>query len=140
LVITEPIGWKTDEMEFSRHEDYHGMLINFSNSLKYVGSGAKFITMIYETYDINAQILMRRRERHPHTNAWTTTYIGHLDLSTYENDQGVISCKFNSGGLIELLKSRESEKIEIERTDTLDGEPLEALQTQNVLIKERRII
>src|SRR5690606_2165130 len=139
LIINEPIGWETDEMEFSRHQEYHGMIINFSNNLKFIGDAADYITLIYEIYGINAELLLRRKERHPRTNKWENTYIGYLDLSTYEKAENQISCKFNSGGLIELLKSRESEKIEIERTDTLDGNPLEELETKNVLFEGRRI-
>ena len=38
-LITEPIGWQTDEKEYARNEKYHGIFAKFSNNLKFVGDG-----------------------------------------------------------------------------------------------------
>src|SRR5690606_19669512 len=38
-----------------------------------------------------------------------------------------------------LLKARESEKIEIDRLDTLDGEPISPIEWDEVLFKGKRI-
>src|SRR5690554_3240052 len=119
LTITEPVGWDTDEKELTRHDDYHGIFAKFSNSLKFIGDGAQYITTIYNVYGVNEVLTLRRRERHPHTNKWITSYIGVIDLSTYEIEEGQVSVKFNNSGLEELLKARQSEKIELDRLDDL---------------------
>lgn len=139
LFITEPEGWENDDKELSRHKEYHGIFPKFSNSLKFISSGADFINFIDEVQGINAEIRLIRSERHPHTDIWTEIYSGYLDLSTKESEDNKVSVKFNSGGLEQSLKSRESEQVEIDRITTIDGLPILPLKTENVLLEGRRI-
>lgn len=132
LIITEPVGWTTDNKELSRHKNYHGILTQFTGGLKFVGDGAEYITTIYQVYGVNELLSLKRRERHPITNLWTVTYIGVVDMSTYEKQNGQVTIKFNSSDLEQLLKSRESKQIEIERLDDMDGNTIDALQTKSV--------
>lgn len=139
LVIPEPVGWRSDEKEYSRHKDYHGLVAKFSNNLQFVDSGQDFINLIDELHGINAEIKLTRYERHPITDVWTRIYFGFLDLSTKGEEDGRLSIKFSSGGLEQALKSRESEQVEIERTNTIDGVPIEPLVPKRVLLEGRRI-
>ena len=139
LIVTEPIGYDTDEKEFSRHEQYHGIIAKFSNSLKFIDSGADYIQLILDIYGINEQVELIREEKHPQTDVWTLTYSGYLDLSTWIRENNQVSVKFNSGGLEQLLKSREGEKVEIDRDTTIDGKPLIPINTIDVELEGRRI-
>lgn len=139
LIIDEPIGWESDEKEFSRNEDYHGIFIKHSNNLKFIGDGADYLTTIYEVYGINSRVILRKRERHPHTNLWEISYYGYLDMSTYRIENNQVSVKFNSSGLEQALKNRQNEKVEIDRLDTIDGTTLEPLIPKQVLLKGRSI-
>lgn len=139
VVITEPIGWQSDEKELARHEQYHGIVSRFSNSSKYIGNGKDFIQLVYDIEGINAEIKLKREEKHPLTDVWTLTYSGYLDLSTWETENDQISIKFNSGGIEQLLKSRESEQVEIDRISTLDGKSIPELNPVTVALDGRRI-
>lgn len=139
LIITEPIGWDEDDKELSRHENYHGIFAKFSNSLKFILSGMEYIDMAKDLYGINEEIQLIREEKHPHTDVWTQTYSGFLDLSTWAKEKNQTSVKFNSGGLELLLKSHESEKVEIDRETSIDGDVIPPLQTINVELEGRRI-
>lgn len=139
LIITEPIGYKNDEKELARHEQYHGIISRFSNSSKFIGSGKDYIKLIDDIDGINAEIKMKREERHPQTDDWTLSYSGNLDLSTLETENGQASIKFNSGGIEQLLKARESEQVEIDRTTTIDGKTIPELQPITVATDGRRI-
>ncbi|WP_395051668.1 hypothetical protein [Flavobacterium sp.] len=139
IEIDEPIGWTSDEKELARHEQYHGIISRFSNSLKFIGSGKDFIQLVYDIEGINAEIKMKREEKHPHSDIWTLTYSGYLDLSTWETEKNQISIKFNSGGIEQALKARESEKIEIDRITTIDGKKIPELQPITVALDGRRI-
>lgn len=139
LIITEPIGWTSDEKELSRHEQYHGIISRFSNSSKFIGDGKDFIQLIYDIEGINAEIELKREEKHPQTDVWTLTYSGYLDLSTWETENNQISVKFNSGGIEQTLKARESEQVEIDRTTTIDGKTITTLDPINVALDGRRI-
>ena len=139
LIIDEPLGWTSDEKELARHEQYHGIISRFSNSLKFIGSGKDFIQLVYDIEGINAEIKMKREEKHPQTDIWTLTYWGYLDLSTWETEKNQVSIKFNSGGIEQLLKARDSEQIEIDRTTTIDGKPIPELEPITVALDGRRI-
>ncbi len=139
MIIEEPIGWQNDEKEYSRNKDYHGVVAKFSNTLQFIGNGSDFILFIDSIYGINAEIKLTKYEKHPLTDQWTTVYNGYLDLSTLGTDDGKLSIKFNSGGLEQALKARESTDVEIDRITTIDGLPLPELSTQTVLLEGRRI-
>jgi hypothetical protein len=139
LIITEPIGWQSDEKELARHEQYHGIISRFSNSSKFIDSGRDFIQLVYDLEGINAEIKLKREEKHPQTDVWTLSYSGYLDLSTWETEDNQIAIKFNSAGLEQLLKARESEQVEIDRVTTIDGKSIPALNPITVALDGRRI-
>jgi len=139
LIIDEPEGWDSDEKEYTRNKDYHGVIAKFSNNAKYIGNGADFINMIDDLYGVQADLKLTKFEKHPQTDVWVVVYSGYLDLSTKEIQDGKVSVKFNSGGLEQALKSRESENVEIDRLTTIDGKPLPELKTETMLLEGRRI-
>jgi len=135
----DPIGWDVDDKEYARNKDYHGITAKFSNNLIFIGDGAEFINNVRNMFDINGQIKLSRFETHPQTRELKRKYWGYLDLKTYEVDNGQVKIKFNSGGLEEDLKNRESEEVEIDRTTTIDGKSIPDLQTQTMALDGRRI-
>jgi len=87
LIVTEPLGWAADDKEYSRHEQYHGIIAKFSNSLKFIDTGADYIQLVLDLYGINEQVELVREEKHPQTDVWTLTYSGYLDLSTWTREK-----------------------------------------------------
>ncbi|RRJ91531.1 hypothetical protein EG240_05865 [Paenimyroides tangerinum] len=139
ISITDPIGWDEDEKEFSRNKTYHGIFTTLSNSLKFTKDAKDFIKLVYDTLGINADLRLVKESKNSITDVWEQSYSGYLDLSTYEIENNQVSCKFNSGGLESILKSREGDQVEIDRRDTIDEKPIEELQTVEVEIAGRRI-
>ena len=139
MKIEEPIGWQTDEKEYARNRDYNGIVTKFSNSLKFYNNGAEYIRAVKSIYGINAEIRLIRNEKHPHTDVMMRSYSGFLDMTTLEDEEGQISIKFNAGGLEKQLKARQNEKIEIDRTTTLDGNEIDSIDVNEVLLEGRRI-
>lgn len=139
ISITDPIGWDEDEKEFSRNKTYHGIFTTLSNSLKFTKDAKDFIKLVYDTLGINADLRLVKEVKNSISDIWEQSYSGYLDLSTYEIENGQVSCKFNSGGLESILKSREGDQVEIDRNDTIDEKPIEELQTVEVEIAGRRI-
>lgn len=139
VLSTEPIGWQTDEKEYARNKNYHGIFTKFSNSLKFIDEAADFIDLGYELYGINYDIRLVCDVKNDTTDVWERAYDGFLDLSTYQKEKNQVSVKFNSSGLEKLLKARESEKLELERETSIDGKELDPLQTETVHYDGRRI-
>jgi len=139
ILKTEPIGWDSDEKEYQRHKDYGGMFPQFSNSLKFVNDGRTYIRDVRKFYGINEEIRLTRKERDPVTDQWQVTYFGFLDLSTYEDEDKKVSVKFNSGGLEQALKSRDSDDVEIDRETTIDGYAIDPLIPIEIQLDGRNI-
>lgn len=139
IYINDPIGWDEDEKEFSRNKSYHGIFTTLSNSLKFNKKSKDFIRLIYDTQGINADIRLDKESKNPITDIWEQAYSGYLDLSTYEIENNEVSCKFNSGGIESILKSREGELVEIDRRTTIDDIELGKLKTVIVELKGRKL-
>lgn len=139
LTITEPDGWKTDDKEYARVDDYDGIFTKFSNNLTFFGDGKDFLKLIKSIYGPDTDVILRRRERHPQTNRWLLSYLGYLDFTTYIFENNSVQIKFNSSGLEDIIKTRGTEKIEIERLDTMDGDTIPELTTEKVYHEGRRI-
>lgn len=138
-VIEEPEGWNNDDKEIDRNTDYHGIFPKFSNSLKFVGTGRDYLKMIYNLYGINIDVRLIKDIVDPETDLWERGYDGFLDMSTYEEEDNKVGVKFNSGGLEQTLKARESDKFEIERDTTVDGKAMAPVRLDKVSLDGRRI-
>src|SRR5690606_25065509 len=139
LIIDDPEGWDEDDKELSRNNNYHGVFVQMSNNLTFVGNAVDYIQTVYDTDGVNADLKLTKEERHPITDVWTTTYTGFLDMFTFSKEDGKIKLKFNSGGIESILKSRESEDVEIDRPDTFENKSLPALSPITITIPGRKI-
>jgi len=142
--IAEPMNWNEDEKEFKRSEDAHGVFINLSNNLEFYkgdlknNGGYDFLKDSYDLYGINASVLLIKSEILD--NEWVESYRGYLDYSTYSRKNNIIKIKFNESGLYEKIKARKSEKIELGRRTTLDGDDIEPLLSETVELQGREIL
>ena len=139
IVINEPVGWKEDDKEYARNEDYHGVFAKFSNSSVFVGEAAEFINLVKELYGIQTDLRLTKDVRHPKTDVWEQSYFGYLDMGTWTKEKKGVSLKFNSGGIEEIIKTRESEEVELDRLTTMDGDTIAAMPFQTVEYNGRRI-
>lgn len=140
LTITDPVGYDQADVEFTRNKKHHGIVANFSSSLKFVKDGLEYIEDVIKTYGLNEEVLIHRFERNPSTDAWEKVYSGTLDLTTTSTQNKELSIKINSGVLEKTLRARESEKLEIESTSSIDGDILPALPTENLTIVGRELL
>ena len=144
-IISEPEGWNDDEKTFKRSLKVHGVFINLSNNLKFYrgdenrDGGFDYITGVYSQQGINADILLIKEERDPQTDKWVEAYRGFLDLSTLIVENNKASVKFNESGLYSALKARQSEKLDLGRTETMDGDSLDPIKTDTVALNGRNI-
>ena len=137
--VQEPSGWKEDDNEFVRNKTFHGIFPQMTNNLSFFNTGAQFIEKIWNDYGVNADLILIKEERNPSTDIWETAYSGFLDMLTYSKENKGVSVKFISSGLLRVIKARENEKIEIDRTDTLKGLTIPYLNPKLVNLNGRDI-
>lgn len=142
--IAEPINWSEDEKEFKRSEKVHGVFTNLSNNLQFYkgdetkDGGYDYLKNTYDIYGINAQVLLVKKEIVG--GLWIESYRGYLDFSTYSRESNLIELKFNESGLYEKIKARQSEDLEMNRSETMDGDALEQLSQNQVYLEGRDIL
>lgn len=140
LTVTDPVGYDNTEEEFARNKTHHGIVTNFSTNLKFIGNALEFISDIKNVYGLNETILLHKDVPDQNNSGqWINLYSSTLDLTTVSIENGELSIKINSGGFEEILKSRESEKLEIESTQAIDGQAMEPLVLDQVTLNGRRI-
>lgn len=140
IEIIDPLNYKESEEEFARSKKHHGILTKFSSELKFIKNGLDFIEDVKNNYGLNEVVKLHREERHPHTDKWETVHISELDMTTINVENDVLSIKISGGKLEKQLKARESEKIEIERIETIDGDAIPVLNTENLTISGRELL
>jgi hypothetical protein len=128
LVITDPIGYETSEEEFTRTFKNVGIISNFSTDLRFVDDAKDFIENIIENYGLNETITIKKEGQDPNTDEWLELYTSTLDLLSYRVENYYLKTKINSGGIDKIFKARESEKIEVEKTLSIDGTVIPSLE------------
>ena len=143
-LISQPIGWDDDGKTFKRSTDVHGVFTQLSNNLEFYvgegddGGGYNYLKETYRVYGINAVVVLVKEINI--SGDWQEEYRGFFDFSTYSRSAYKISIKFNESGLYEKIKSRNSEELELDRLDTMDGTTIRAMPTQTMSMDGRKIL
>ena len=135
IIIPEPMGWRDDQMELTRHKDYHGIFFTFTGGLKFYGEGKDYILNAYEVLGINARLLLVKQTLRDVNGVtkFTDDYSAFADFSTMVVTEKDLTVNFNSYDLAETLKSHEDDEFELDRTTDIEGleiDPLEFTKLQ----------
>lgn len=138
----EPSGWNEDQINLDRHEDYHGIFYSFTNDLAFLKDAKEYILTAYQSGGKNTILRLRKDVKKDVDGEvkWVYKYIALADWDTMVQKDNAVSLKFNSNALAEIIKSHETDSFELEREDSIDGETLENLATNNIEIKGREIL
>lgn len=145
VVIAEPIGFNDDDLEYSRHSDYHGVFTLFSNNLEFYGNSRTIIKNIYDVYGINAKLelkkeILEKDTTQINTMLYVEQHTGYLDFPTLKVTKRKATCRFNSSNLATTIKTSEGIAVEIERNTTLDGTSIPVIIPNNIILQEKDIL
>uniref|UniRef100_UPI0030F5BDF1 hypothetical protein n=1 Tax=uncultured Wocania sp. TaxID=2834404 RepID=UPI0030F5BDF1 len=135
---TDVIGWNYDDKEQHRHDDYAGIFPKFSNALRFTGKVKEYIKAIRRIYGVNAEIRIIKEEKDD-DDIWQRIYTGYLTIKTWEEENGIVSLKFDAGGLEKLIETRQKDKVEIERTTDFKGNTIPPLSLKKLHLPGRGI-
>jgi hypothetical protein len=138
LVGDTTIGTGETEETFKRDSKYEGMIVNYTTDLKFTGASKDYILNIENTYGLNEEITLRRQIQ-DENDVWIDSYSGTLDLTTSNEEDGQLSVKIKTGGFSPIIKSRDSDKLEIENTTTVDGSDIDPLTTVTIPVAGREV-
>jgi hypothetical protein len=140
LIIPEPLNWSDDNVTFERNLNYHGIFTSITDELEFIEEAADFITGVKNKYGTNENIYITKKYKNQNTGKWENSYYAVLDLTTYSLSNRVVKCNSVTSDTAELLKSRQSERIEINLSENLDGNPISQIATKTLALDGRRIM
>ena len=141
VLLQEPDGWSEDGIKLTRHTEYHGIFISFTNKLTFRGEAIDYINLAYEIDGINANLRLTKyslREKDGEIK-YVEQYTGLADFKTKKIQNYGLEINFNSNELEDIIKSHQSDDFELERLTSIDDEYLEVLELQKVSLSGRTI-
>lgn len=142
ILIPEPINWDAnDSLKMKRHDEYHGMLFQYTGDLIFTGEGMDYIEEAYVLGGVNAKCRLTKYVLIEKENdvKWVERYSFLADWKTKEIKDQKLSIKWNTFNLEELIRSHETDEFEVERSDSIDGIALDPLILDKTEITGRNL-
>ena len=124
--------WKRSTKDFA-------FSFEFSKDYKFYQNGASFLRQAYNSDDIEANVQFTEIRYNSNTDIPYNYILGVLDFSEYSTDNVSVSLPVKSGGLRALLKSKRREKLELGVLESLNGNKIDPLITNEFGIINRSI-
>lgn len=140
-LIPEPVGWNEDERETGRDVDTLAKKITISNDLEFYGEAADYIREVFEDSNIQNTVKVIEEIKQPDTisEEWEFLRDSDLDLSSYSYENGMVSCKTSTQGLLTQIESQFKEKFVLNRSESVLGKPITMPAEKTMLLEGREL-
>lgn len=116
--IQGPANWNEEGIRWSRHPKYFGITTAYSESLRFVGDGAKIVAELFYRGGIEEPLQLEVWAIANYNESWLYSpyFIGDIDLTTFDPDieAGGIKVNIKDGGAAAIIKAGENIPFEIE--------------------------
>jgi len=131
-----PFNWKENEFTYKRSLKNFTESRVFSKNIQFVGKAKDFINEAYSYAFVEANVIFTEYSLNSNLK-WVIKVKGLLDFENYNSDEYKVSIPFESGLLSKKIKSKESEKIELERTTDLNDNDIEEIKSNKFSLVSR---
>lgn len=131
-----PFNWKENEFTYKRSLKNFTESRVFSKNIQFVGKSKEFINEAYSYAFVEANVIFTEYSLNSNLK-WVIKVKGLLDFENYSSDEYKVTIPFESGLLSKKIKSKESEKIELERTTDLNGNDIESIKSNKFNLVSR---
>lgn len=133
-----PKNWDNYEPTLKRAKEF-GAFVELSKDLVFTKGGAQFLRQAYLVKDTEADVVMEEYRTNPQTEELYLHSTGTFDFSEYTYENKTVSIPFKTGGLYSLIKSKLNEKVQLERTEAINGAILDPLEYVTLALTRRQI-
>lgn len=133
----EPKGWNESDYTIKRSVKNFSITTTLSNNLEFTGSGARFLLDAYNSKGVEANVKMFETRFNPNTDVPYIFTIADFDFSEIQRTKTTVQIPFTSGGLNQLLKAKLKDKFEFTRLESITGETIQPLQTNEFAVINR---
>lgn len=137
--IQDPVGWNSLGKTITRRMKWHGIFYEYTPKLKFVQDGRLLIQRVYETYGVQAELLLRIDAWDELTRKYVRDFTGRLNLTTYSIDKDYVELNVEPRGLLKTIENREDTKVNLEASVTQNGSALGALGFNPVMLHSKTI-
>lgn len=138
--VEEPLEWETDDRSFVRNKELHGIAINITDELTFIGDGKDYLSSILEDYGVNTDVRLLAEIRDTQTDEWRTNYDAYVDFETYSESDTEFKVKFDADPLLVRFKSKLKAKVELERLTDLKGDSIPPARIDTIYLDGRDIL
>ena len=135
-LVTESINFKDSLPKLTRLST-HGFSQSFETGGEFILDAKDYLVNVYTNQGIGAVVEVIREDKHPQLDIWQPSSVGEVDFTSYEEEGSYVKCNITKGGAEKKLKNLESEKVELERRNSLDGESIDILNVDSVRLPSR---
>jgi len=138
-LLTDPKNWNEAEKTLKRSTKTYGVYTELSKNLEFSQDGAEFLRTQYEVYDIEARVILEEYRIYPNQDGFYLHSSGTFDFSGYSSDKNYVKIPFKTGGLNTEIQAQLSEKVELERIESLNGTELVEFTSNICALTSRKI-
>ena len=135
----EPRNWDDSDFTIKRSTKNFSLTRELSKNLEFTGAAAKFLLDAYNSKDVEAKVQMYEYRFNPRTDAPYIFTIGYFDFTEIKRTKTTVQIPFTSGGLNTLLKTKEKNKYELNRTESVNGVDIGKLDLDDFAVINRPI-
>jgi hypothetical protein len=110
-----PIGWQDISIDWERMFANHGVIISYTEPLRFVRDAMAIINDLYISSGCNAslELYVEIFNNSISTYNYQTLFYGDLDFSTFQKNKDAVNITVIEGGFVSLWKARENTNYEI---------------------------
>lgn len=138
-LVEEPVGWKTSSKKLSRSKTTGEFLEKNAKDLEFIGKGREYLKTADAVYGSNCKVRYTIVKQNPKdaTGFFKDTYF--VDLESHKDKDGKYKVKVDEGGLAKIIKSKQNEKLEIDRKTSLDEKHISSIEKKELELSGRKI-
>lgn len=140
LEIEEPVGWSEDLVNIKRSTKNFSVITVYNLNFEFMLSGANFIRNVYKEFGLQAQIVLKKRAIHPTKQEVMEVYTSILDGYSFELEGQKVKVNTLESEIVAQIKGYESEKVELNRSESISGVDIGSFGTRNTIIDGKQIL
>ncbi len=114
--IEMPVGWDALGKTLARDRKYHGIFLNYTTKLQFIKGGKNLIESLYQTYGVEAVIILIILRRDSESRYYLKDYEGRLNLTTRKLSRLYFECNVENTGFLQQFYNTQQIKYAVSDT------------------------
>lgn len=127
VVIKEPLGWDDVAFNVIRDEVWHGVFFEYTQTLRFINDGFRYIKELYTTFGIEAQASLLIEYRCDYEAPFEEVETYRLNFTKVEFEEGelcVANINIEMADCLMTMKNRQDTKVNLEANESFEGTSL----------------